>query len=56
MCKTISTKNEHELNADVENKQTPKNNTNYDTQKNMSGKINKDSLDDQTSCFVLGYN
>lgn len=56
MCKTISKKNDDELNSDFEKIQPTMNNKNYNSKKSMQENFNEDSLDEQTRCFVLGYN
>lgn len=56
MCKTTSTINELELKADIENNQFPKSKKNYNSEKSMPDKFNEESFDEQTRCFVLGYN
>ena len=56
MCKTISKKNDDELNSDIENIQPAMNNKNYNSKKSTQDNFNEDSLDEQTRCFVLGYN
>ena len=56
MCKTISEKNDDELNSDSKNIQPTMNNENYNLKKNMQENFNEDSLDEQNRCFVLGYN
>ena len=45
-----------QLNSDFENIQPTMNTKNYDSKKSMQENFNEDSLDDQTRCFVLGYN
>jgi len=55
MCKAASTTNEFELNTDIENNQLPKSKNN-NSEKNIPEKFNEESFDEQTRCFVLGYN
>lgn len=55
MCKAIS-KKDNETDLDFENIQTKISHQSYNSKEITQENINVDLVDEQTNCFVLGYN
>lgn len=56
MCKTISNKNVDEVNSDIVDTKPTINNKNFKIKNSRPDRFNEELLEEQTNCFVLGYN